>query len=79
MVLTVVTQGQQYNTGEKHTVTLYTNINRHAGTPSKTKTMDTMSLDKAQIFAMGLGSDGRQHYYINILIISATKQVTITD
>ena len=31
----VVTLGQQYNVGEKPTVILYTNINRHAGTPNK--------------------------------------------
>ena len=30
--------GQQYNTGEKPTVVLYTYINRHAGTPDKNKT-----------------------------------------
>ena len=34
----VVTLGQQYNTGEKSTVMLYTYINRHAGTPDKKKT-----------------------------------------
>ena len=28
-----VTLGRQYNTGEKPTVMLYTDINRHAGTP----------------------------------------------
>ena len=34
----VVTLGQQYNTGEKPTVMLYTNIiNRHAGTPDRNK------------------------------------------
>ena len=33
----VVTLGQQYNTGEKPTVMLYTYINRHAGTPDKNK------------------------------------------
>ena len=31
----VVTLGQQYNIGEKPTVTLYTYIDRHAGTPKK--------------------------------------------
>ena len=42
----VVTLGQQYHVGEKPTVILYTYIiNRHAGTPDKTKTKDTMSLD----------------------------------
>ena len=30
----VVTLGQQYNVGEKHTVILYTNINHHVGTPN---------------------------------------------
>ena len=33
----VVTLDQQYNIGEKPTVMLYTYINRHAGTPDKTK------------------------------------------
>ena len=33
----VVTLGQQYNTGEKPTVMLYTYINRHAGTQDKKK------------------------------------------
>ena len=28
-----ITQGQQYNIGEKPTVTLYTYINHHVGTP----------------------------------------------
>ena len=32
----VVPLGQQYNIGEKPTVILYSNINRHAGTPEKT-------------------------------------------
>ena len=31
----VVTLGQQYNIGEKPTVTLYTYFNRHAETPEK--------------------------------------------
>ena len=31
----VVTLGQQYNTGEKPTVMLYTYIDRQAGTPDK--------------------------------------------
>ena len=35
-----VTLGQQYNVGEKTTVILYTNVNRHAGTPNKTKHSD---------------------------------------
>ena len=33
----VVTLGQQYNAREKPTVILYTYINRHAGTPDKSK------------------------------------------
>ena len=46
----ILTKGQHDHVGEKPTVvTLYTNINRHAGTPSKTKTKkNTMSLDTAQ-------------------------------
>ena len=43
----VVTLGQQYNVGEKPTVLLYTYINRYAGTPNKTRTKNTMSLDYA--------------------------------
>ena len=38
----VVTLGQQYNVGEKHTVVLLLHtyiINRHAGIPNKPKTM----------------------------------------
>ena len=38
----------QYNVGEKPTVILYTYINRHAGTPSKTKAK-YMSLDYSSI------------------------------
>ena len=30
-----ITLGQQYNVGEKPTVILYIDINRHAGTPEK--------------------------------------------
>ena len=63
----VVTYGQQYHVGEKPTVVLYTYINRHAGTPSKTETADTMSLDRAQFFTLGLFSNGCQHFYITIL------------
>ena len=33
----VIILSQQYNTGEKPSVMLYTHINRHAGTPNKTK------------------------------------------
>ena len=49
----VVTLGQQYPVGEKPTVILYTYINRHAGTPNKTETKDTMSLDTTQYFYIG--------------------------
>ena len=34
-----VTQGQQYNIGEKPTVTLYTYINHHVGTPKQKQTV----------------------------------------
>ena len=41
----VVTLGQEHHVGEEPTVILYTTyINRHAGTPNKTKIEDTMSL-----------------------------------
>ena len=40
----VVTSGQKYNVGEKPTV-LYNYMDRHARTPNKTKTRDTISLD----------------------------------
>ena len=41
----VVKLGHHYHVGEKPTVIQYTYINRHAGTPDKTKTIYTMSLD----------------------------------
>ena len=40
----VVILVQQYHVGEKPAVILYTYINRHPGTPSKTKTKARMSL-----------------------------------
>ena len=50
----VVTLGQQYHVGEKPTVILYTcHINRRAGTPDKTKTNDTMSLDTLGLARIG--------------------------
>ena len=49
----VVTLGQQYHVGEKPTVILYTYINRHGGTPNKTKTKDTMSLDYSSVCNIG--------------------------
>ena len=49
----VVTLGQPYNIGEKPTVILYTYINRHAGTPNKTKIKDTMSLVYSSVCNIG--------------------------
>ena len=49
----VVTLGQQCNVGDKPTVILYTYINRHTGTPSKTMTKDTMSLNYSSICYIG--------------------------
>ena len=70
----VVTYGQQHHVGEKPTVilinTVYAYTDRHAGAPSKTKTEDAMSLDTAQNFALGVGSDGCQHHYVTILLYS---------
>ena len=63
-----------HHVGEKPTVILYTYINRHAGTTSKPKPKETMSLDRAKHFSIGVGADGCQHYYITIL--SAIKQIT---
>ena len=40
----VVTLGQQYNTGEKPTVMLYTTVNRHVGTPDKNRTKTVFNL-----------------------------------
>ena len=39
--------------GEKPTVRLYTYINRHAATPRKTETKDTIGLDTAQFCYIG--------------------------
>ena len=47
----VVNLCQQYNVGEKPTAILYDYIiiNRHEGTPNKTKTKYTISLDYSSI------------------------------
>ena len=45
----VVTCCQQYNIGEKPTVTLYTDINHHVGIP-KQKTRNTTNLDVQNIW-----------------------------
>ena len=52
------TLGQQQHVGEKPTVILYTYMNRHAGTPNKTKAKDTMSLDSSICNIGSIGSDG---------------------
>ena len=50
----VVTWGRQQNhVGEEPTVILYTCINRHIGTPDKTKTNDTMSLEYSSVCNIG--------------------------
>ena len=55
----VVTLGQQYHVEEKPTVIRDTYIiNRHAGTPNKTNTKDTMSFDYNLTITLGLGLDG---------------------
>ena len=46
----IVTLSQQYHVGEKPAVILYTYITRHAGTLSKTKTKDAMSLDYSSLY-----------------------------
>ena len=43
--MVVVILCQQYDVEEKSTIILYTQINRHAGTPNRTKTINAMSLD----------------------------------
>ena len=49
----IVTLGQQYHVEEKSTVILYTyNIDRHAGTPNRTKTKGTISLDYSSVSAL---------------------------
>ena len=40
---------RQQNVEEKPTVILYNYIDHHAGTPNKTKTKDTMSLDYSSL------------------------------
>ena len=58
--------------GEKPNVILYIyyNIDRHAGTPSKTKTKDTMNLDTAHFFYIG----SRIGWVSGLLL--AIKQIT---
>ena len=48
---------------DDHTYIPY--INRHAGTPSKTETKDTMRLGTAQFCYVGLGPERCQHCYYN--------------
>ena len=45
-----VTLGQQYNTGEKPTVMLYTYINRHVGTTDKNKTKTLLVHNKIGLY-----------------------------
>ena len=71
----VVTLGQQYNVGEKPVI-LYTYNNRRAGTPGKTQTKDTTSLDGAHVFSVvESGSEGCQHYFITILLAIKKLQI----
>ena len=68
--------------GEKPTVDLlYTYINRHAGTPSKTETKDTMSLGTAQFCYIGSGIGRVSKLFIILLyyLLLAIKQITVTD
>ena len=57
--------GQLYHVGEKPTVILYTSINRHEGTPSKTKKKYTLSLDYSSIcyIESRIGWHGCQYYF----------------
>ena len=52
----VVTMGQQYNVGENPIVILYTYIDRHAGTPNKTK-QKTLSLDYSSLCCIASRSE----------------------
>ena len=45
----VVTLDQQHHVGEKPTIILCTSINRHAGTPNKTKIKESVSLDYSSV------------------------------
>ena len=40
-----VTSGQQYNFGERPTITLYTNIDHHVGTPKQKHASYAVFLD----------------------------------
>ena len=53
----VVTLGQQYNIGEKPTVTLYTYINHHAGTPEKQQRQNSTSSNMAVIIYCYIGCE----------------------
>ena len=45
-----VTLSQQFNTGEKPTVMMYSYINRHAGTPDKNKTKTFLVRNKMGLY-----------------------------
>ena len=66
----VITLDQQYDVGEKPTVTLYTYINGHAGTPNKTKTKYTMSLDYSSSVTAVYAPDIIRIIYMYVLIYS---------
>ena len=55
----VVTLGQQYNIGEKPTVTLYTYINRHAGTPEKQLRQNSTPSNIAVIIYCYIGCEAK--------------------
>ena len=66
-----VTLGQQHNFGKKPTVILYTYIDRHAGTPNKIRTKNTMSLDYSSICNIVLSipqSGGKMSKRLDVII-----------
>ena len=62
----VVTLGQQFNIDEKPTVILYTNINRHAGTPDNNKTITFLVHNKIglQLYTLVITAVHRPSLYI---------------
>ena len=75
-----ITLGQQYNVGEKPTVTLYIYINRHAGTPEKheKQTRDNVvhhhTYGSSNIHYKGYNIDSH-----NPRIVLPTKETTVSQ
>ena len=81
----VITQGQQYNFGEKLTVILYADINHHVGTPKqkqKKAGLTTISVDAQSSILLLYGTVCDDDTYTHIYIyhtLSSTRVLSRKD